>query len=61
MDARGIPTCECPNCGGIWFKLNVIFNPKTYTIGEYSRDMECIDCKTIATSPTPPDKPKDID
>ena len=57
IDARGIPTCECPNCGNVLFKILASFDPDTYTIGMYHLDMECFDCGTFCTAPTPVDDP----
>jgi uncharacterized Zn finger protein len=57
IDARGIPTCECPNCGSQLFKGVISFDPETYTIGMYQLDVECNDCGTLATAPTPLDNP----
>lgn len=57
IDARGIPTCICPNCGSTLFKALVSFDPETYTIGMYHLDMECYECGAFATAPTPLDMP----
>jgi len=57
IDARGIPTCVCPNCGGILFEALVSFDPETYTIGMYHLDVRCNQCGTFATAPTPLDHP----
>jgi uncharacterized protein (DUF983 family) len=35
IDARGIPTCECPNCGEGLFRALVSFDPETYMVGMY--------------------------
>ena len=59
IDARGIPTCNCPNCGGDLFKALVSFDPETYTIGMYHLDMQCFACGALATAPTPLDNPDD--
>ena len=32
LDLRGIPTCKCPQCGGVLFRALVGFDPETYTI-----------------------------
>ena len=62
IDARGIPTCECPNCGSMLFKALVCFDPETYTVGMYHLDMQCAECNTFCTAPTPLDNPeKSID
>ena len=57
IDARGIPTCQCPNCASMIFKALVSFDPETYTIGMYHLDVECDSCGTITTAPTPLDIP----
>jgi len=57
MDARGIPTCSCPNCGGMMFRALVMFDPETYTVGMYHLDLECDYCGTKVTAPTPIDLP----
>lgn len=59
IDARGIPTCQCPTCGGTFFKAVIAFDPETYTVGMYHLDIECFQCGTIATAATPLDKPNE--
>lgn len=59
MDARGIPTSQCPNCGCVFFKAIVQFDPSDYEIGLYFLDAECKDCGTLVTLPTPIDKIKE--
>lgn len=59
MDARGIPTCVCPNCGNDYFRALVKFDKETYTIGMYHLDMVCDTCGTLLTAPTPLDIPGD--
>jgi len=58
IDARGIPTCECPNCGENLFRVLAVFDPDTYTIGMYQLDMQCNECGALATAPTPLDNPE---
>ena len=58
IDARGIPTCICPNCGGELFKALISFDEESYTIGMYHLDIECFECGTFATAPTPLDRPE---
>lgn len=58
IDARGIPTCECPNCGESLFRVLAVFDPSTYTIGMYHLDMQCNECGALATAPTPLDNPE---
>ena len=61
MDARGIPTCDCPSCGGSLFKALVSFDPETYMVGMYHLDIECHECGTLCTAPTPMDHPENPD
>lgn len=58
IDARGIPTCICPNCGDNLFRALISFDPETYTIGMYHLDIQCNSCGTFATAPTPLDNPE---
>ncbi len=60
IDARGIPTTECPNCSNVLFKIIVQFDPADYEIGLYLTDGECTKCGTIITVPTPADHPNQI-
>lgn len=53
MDLRGTPTHVCP-CGCNVFNVKVIFN--NYEIGTYFLDMECANCGSLATAPTPVDR-----
>jgi len=55
MDIRGNPTTVCP-CGCEIWNLKVMFNPETYEIDLYFLDMECPNCGTLATAPTPIDE-----
>jgi uncharacterized Zn finger protein len=57
IDARGIPTCECPQCGSKYFVTIVTFDPIEYTIKDYRLDIQCNDCGTFTTAPTPENKP----
>lgn len=52
MDIRGNPTTVCP-CGSEIWNLKTIFNRDDGTIELYFTDMECADCGTLATAPTP--------
>lgn len=54
LDARGIPTRECPSCASTLFTVNVVFD-EDYEIGLYLLDAECSMCKTKLTAPTPLD------
>jgi hypothetical protein len=53
MDLRGTPTHVCP-CGCNIFNVKVIF--EDYEIGTYFLDMECAQCGSLATAPTPVDR-----
>ncbi len=53
MDIRGTPTKSCP-CGCDIWNLKVIFDDDG-EIGMYFLDMECAECGTLATAPTPID------
>lgn len=53
MDLRGAPTHICP-CGCNIFNVKVIFDD--YEIGTYFLDMECAQCGSLATAPTPVDR-----
>ena len=53
MDVRGTPTHLCP-CGCNIWNLKVIFDD--YEIATYFLDMECANCGSLATAPTPVDK-----
>ena len=58
MDARGIPTPQCPSCASTLLKLTVKFDPETYEIDLYFlEDAECAVCGTLVTAPTPLDLP----
>lgn len=59
MDARGIPTTACPQCGSQYIKAIVQFDPTDYEIGLYFLDGECSVCGTLLTLPTPIDKIKE--
>jgi len=52
MDLRGTPTHICP-CGCNIFNLKVIFYENE--IATYFLDMECAQCGSLATAPTPID------
>jgi rRNA maturation protein Nop10 len=55
LNARGIPTSECPTCGGNIFKILAMFDNETYEISQYLLDAECDQCGTLVTAPTPID------
>ena len=52
MDIRGIPTTVCP-CGSMVWNLKTVFNQDDGSIELYFVDMECAQCGTLATAPTP--------
>lgn len=52
MDLRGTPTHVCP-CGCNIWNVKVIFNDSE--IATYFLDMECAQCGSLATAPTPVD------
>jgi len=51
MDIRGEPTSVCP-CGSEIWNLKTMFDSDG-EIGMYFLDMECAECGTLATAPTP--------
>lgn len=53
MDLRGNPTHLCP-CGCDIWNLKVIF--ENFEISSYFIDMECANCGSLATAPTPLDR-----
>lgn len=54
LDARGIPTRECPSCSSTLFTIQAVFD-EDYEIGMYLLDAECAYCATKLTAPTPLD------
>jgi hypothetical protein len=54
LDARGIPTRECPNCASTLFTVQVMFD-ENYEIGMYLLNAECAMCHALVTAPTPLD------
>lgn len=60
INARGVPTAQCPNCNGKLFKIIAQFDPVDYEIGLYLLDGECAKCGTLVTIPTPLDHPNNI-
>lgn len=57
LDARGIPTTECPVCKTNILLIKACFDPETYEIEIYMLDAECAECGTMITAPTPLDLP----
>lgn len=55
MDLRGTPTHECI-CGSKIFNVPVAF--ENYEISTYFLDMQCVECGSIYTAPTPLDREK---
>jgi hypothetical protein len=53
MDIRGEPTSVCP-CGSQIWNVKTIFS-NDGEIDMYFLDMECAECGTLATAPTPID------
>lgn len=53
MDLRGTPTHICA-CGSTIWNLKVSFEDSQ--ISTYFLDMECVNCGSVATAPTPIDK-----
>tara|TARA_R110000868_G_scaffold133205_1_gene344689 strand:- start:7442 stop:7702 length:261 start_codon:yes stop_codon:yes gene_type:complete len=60
MDIRGTPTTVCL-CGCNIWNLKTLFDPDTGEIEMYFLDMECADCGTLATAPTPIDDGENYD
>lgn len=56
MDLRGTPTHICI-CGSELFYLKATF--KDFEIATYMLDMECANCGSLATAPTPIDYKQD--
>ena len=54
LDARGIPTNECPSCASTLFTVQVSFDDN-YLISGYLLDAKCAYCETLITCPTPLD------
>ena len=54
LDARGIPTRECPSCASTLFTIQATFD-ENYEVGMYLLNAECAMCQTKLTAPTPLD------
>jgi hypothetical protein len=54
LDARGVPTRVCVNCGSDLFTVQVMFD-EDYEIAGYLLNCECAYCQTKLTAPTPLD------
>jgi len=57
-DFTGIPTMACL-CGCRIFRLNVMWDEETRSVGWYELRQECLQCGTITTAPTPVDEGMD--
>jgi hypothetical protein len=53
MDLRGTPTHECL-CGSRIFFIRAVFDD--YEIATYFLEMQCAECGSLATAPTPLDR-----
>ena len=53
MDLRGTPTHACI-CGSAVWNVRAVFD--NYEIATYFLDMECAQCGSLATAPTPLDR-----
>jgi hypothetical protein len=53
MDLRGTPTHACI-CGSSVWNIKAMFD--NYEIATYFLDMECAECGSLATAPTPLDR-----
>lgn len=54
LDARGIPTRECPTCASELFTIQATFD-ENYEVALYLLNAECAMCHTKLTAPTPLD------
>ncbi len=53
LDLRGTPTHACI-CGSVVWNIKAVFD--NYEIATYFLDMECAECGSLATAPTPVDR-----
>ena len=53
MDLRGSPSHECV-CGSNQFYIRAVFHD--YEIAQYFLDMQCANCGSLLTAPTPVDR-----
>jgi hypothetical protein len=60
MDIRGEPTSVCP-CGCEIWNVKTMFDSDNGEITMYFLDMECAECGTLATAPTPPNLEEDYE
>lgn len=62
IDQTGIPSAECINCGGTWFRIYATFDPDNYEVAAYLIDnAQCANCDAQVTVPTPIDLPEIAD
>mgnify|MGYP006274460521 FL=1 len=54
LDARGVPTHACPNCGCKIFRVQAVF--EDFEIAMWFTDGVCVECGTKVTVPTPVDR-----
>ncbi len=54
INARGIATRVCVNCGSDLFTIQAFFDEE-YEIAGYLIDCQCAYCNTLLTAPTPLD------
>lgn len=55
IDARGIPTRACPECGCNVLVIHATFDEE-YEVAGYFTDAWCAACNTRLTAPTPLDR-----
>lgn len=53
FDLRGTPTHACVCGSNVWY-IKAVFD--NYEIATYFLDMQCAECGSIATAPTPVDR-----
>lgn len=58
MDARGIPTHECPECGSGEFLIRATF--VDYAVAGYYTNGTCYWCGSNVTVPTELDRPDEV-
>lgn len=59
LDASGIPTAACPNCGDRWLVVPMQFDEETYEPNAWGTEGECYSCGTKITVCTPVDAEED--
>jgi hypothetical protein len=55
INQRGIPSHQCINCGGEWFRVLCRF--EDYEIAQYIVEAFCEECGAEVDAPTLPDHP----